>query len=527
MVWRDYRGDGKGAMDVGKFWGLATEVGEDGEQMNNEPVVMGEGGVTFAYVKHENVYLVASSRANANAAMLVTFLHSFASVLEQYFGGLEEESIRDNFVLVYELLDEVMDFGYPQFTEAKVLQEYIRTEAKKLTKREQSAPGAVTNAVSWRQEGIKYKRNEVYLDVMERITVVANSNGQVVHSHVDGTLQARAYLSGMPECKIGLNDRAMIEAQGRSTKRSRLVELEDIKFHQCVRLSRFDTDRTISFIPPDGKFELMSYRISGPLKPLIWIEPRVERTSRTRVDYLIRVRSDFKERNQATSLAIHVPVHQDAVDPSLKPSHGTATYSPESQCIVWNIKQMPGGKEYALRAHLTLPSTADDSVPPHGNKPIQLSFEVPYCTVSGTQVRTSLQTAISLERFCNALHGCYAGPLPQSRGKIRLHRDALGAVLDSQRHLRIPLLNHSHRFPPFTKLYLLSDPAKLLAHLVKYCKRLCAKRGANTSWGTLNLLFRLLTISSLAIYSAHLPTCDGLQVPLWRNWIARWSPIMR
>ena len=38
------------------------------------------------------------------------------------------------------------------------------------------------------------------------------------------------------------------------------VDLEDIKFHQCVKLNRFETDRTISFIPPDGNFDLMSYR---------------------------------------------------------------------------------------------------------------------------------------------------------------------------------------------------------------------------------------------------------------------------
>lgn len=38
---------------------------------------------------------------------------------------LEEESIRDNFVVIYELLDEMMDFGYPQTTESKILQEYV------------------------------------------------------------------------------------------------------------------------------------------------------------------------------------------------------------------------------------------------------------------------------------------------------------------------------------------------------------------------------------------------------------------
>ena len=57
----------------------------------------------------------------------------------------------------------------------------------------------------------------------------------------------------------GLNDKILFESTGRSKKKS--VELDDVKFHQCVRLSRFDNDRTISFIPPDGEFELMSYRL--------------------------------------------------------------------------------------------------------------------------------------------------------------------------------------------------------------------------------------------------------------------------
>ncbi len=48
----------------------------------------------------------------------------------------------------------------------------------------------------------------------------------------------------------------LFDNQGRSTK-NKSVDLEDIKFHQCVRLTRFENDRTISFIPPDGNFDLM------------------------------------------------------------------------------------------------------------------------------------------------------------------------------------------------------------------------------------------------------------------------------
>lgn len=44
-------------------------------------------------------------------------------VFTEYFKELEEESIQDNFVVVYELLDELMDFGFPQTTDSKILQE--------------------------------------------------------------------------------------------------------------------------------------------------------------------------------------------------------------------------------------------------------------------------------------------------------------------------------------------------------------------------------------------------------------------
>ena len=47
-------------------------------------------------------------------------MHKLCQVFAEYFKEVEEESIRDNFVIVYELLDEVMDYGSPQFTDSKV-----------------------------------------------------------------------------------------------------------------------------------------------------------------------------------------------------------------------------------------------------------------------------------------------------------------------------------------------------------------------------------------------------------------------
>ena len=74
------------------------------------------GEVTFVFIKYNNLILLSVTKTNANAALIFSFLHKLVAIFCEYFKELEEESIRDNFVLIYELLDEVMDFGYPQTT---------------------------------------------------------------------------------------------------------------------------------------------------------------------------------------------------------------------------------------------------------------------------------------------------------------------------------------------------------------------------------------------------------------------------
>jgi len=54
---------------------------------------------------------------------------------------------------------------------------------------------------------------QVFLDCIEQFNLMVNSKGVIVHSELKGTLQMKAYLSGMPECKLGLNDKTMFSRQ--------------------------------------------------------------------------------------------------------------------------------------------------------------------------------------------------------------------------------------------------------------------------------------------------------------------------
>ncbi|GAA57073.1 AP-1 complex subunit mu [Clonorchis sinensis] len=356
LIHRNYRGDVE-SNAIEKFLPIAMEREDEG---NLVPVLQ-LGEITFTYVKCNYLYLI----------------------FMEYFGEFEEESIRDNFVITYELLDEIMDFGYPQTTDTKILQEYITQQSHKLEAAPRP-PMAVTNAVSWRSENLKYRKNEVFLDVVESVNLLVSSTGVVLRSEIVGSIKLRVYLSGMPELRLGLNDKLRFENMGRG--RGKAVELEDVKFHQCVRLSRFENDRTISFIPPDGEFELMSYRLNTHVKPLIWVEAIIEKHAHSRMEYMVKAKAQFKRRSTANQVEIHVPVPSDVDSPRFKTTMGSAKYVPETNVVVWTIRSFPGGKEYILRASFGLPSVEREQEV-ESKPPISVRFEIPYFTVSGLQVQ--------------------------------------------------------------------------------------------------------------------------------------------
>lgn len=409
IISRNYRGDVPLTKAIETFSKYLTEVEEEVKkpifQVDTNGDVMesiedvgttGPGGETFIYIQHNNLYLCAVTRKNSNVALVVTFLYKLASVFRDYFGTFEEESIRDNFVCIYELLDETMDHGLPQSLDSTILRSFITQEGNRMAEDVKSKPPvALTNAVSWRSEGIKHKKNEIFLDVVEKLNLLVSANGTVLHSEILGAVKMKSFLSGMPELKLGLNDKLMFEATGRQSqaRTGKSVELEDIKFHQCVRLARFENDRTISFIPPDGEFDLMTYRLSTHVKPLIWVEAVVEPHKGSRIEYMIKTRSQFKSRSVANNVEIIIPVPPDVDSPSFKCSVGNVTYLPDRDAVVWNIKQFHGGREYLMRAHFGLPSiSASDSESKGKDEnswkaPIGVKFEIPYFTVSGIQVR--------------------------------------------------------------------------------------------------------------------------------------------
>src|SRR5690349_7129206 len=150
-----------------------------------------------------------------------------------------------------------------------------------------------TGATSWRRSDIKYRKNEAFVDVIEDVNLLMSATGTVLRADVNGQIVMRAYLSGTPECKFGLNDRltlgdASLEDDGRRTKAGKAVagtvSLEDCQFHQCVKLGKFDQERIISFVLPDGEFELMRYRATENVNLPFKVHAIVNEVNKTKVE---------------------------------------------------------------------------------------------------------------------------------------------------------------------------------------------------------------------------------------------------
>jgi AP-2 complex subunit mu-1 len=359
------------------------------------------GATSLLHVREGEIYLLAATKQNVNCCLVFELLNKLVTVFKSYFGGkFDEDRIRKNFVLIYELLDEILDYGYPQNTGTDALKLYItqgktrRTETE--TAQEEEKISKITVHVTgagpcpWRPQGLKYRRNELFIDVIESVNVLISAKGTILNANVSGQILMKSLLSGMPECKFGLNDRLLMAKEAREgmkkSRRTNGIELDDCTFHQCVRLGKFDSDRTISFIPPDGVFELMKYRTTENLHLPFKVFSTVTEIGATRAEAKVTVKANFNPKLFGQNVQVRIPAPKNTATCKVRVTAGKAGYKPEQEYIIWQIKRFPGGAEFSLSAELTLAASVSTEKA-WSRPPISLQFQVPMFTSSGLHVR--------------------------------------------------------------------------------------------------------------------------------------------
>ncbi|KAF5455873.1 hypothetical protein F2P56_025405 [Juglans regia] len=407
IVFRDYRGEvQKGSAEIFfrkvKFWK------EDGD--GDAPPIFNVDGVNYFHVKVAGLLFVATTRVNVSPSLVLELLQRIARVIKDYLGVLNEDSLRKNFVLVYELLDEVIDFGYVETTSTEVLKSYIFNEpimvdvtrlpslgpAAIFMQGTKRMPGtAVTKSVVANEPGGR-KREEIFVDIIEKISVTFSSSGYILTSEIDGTIQMKSYLTGNPEIRLALNDDLSIGRGGRSiydygsSYGSGAVILDDCNFHESVHLDSFEDDRTLTLVPPDGEFPVMNYRMTQEFKPPFRINTLIEEAGPLKAEVILKVRAEFSSNITANTILVQMPLptYTTRVSFELEPGAvgNTTDFKEANKRLEWSLKKIVGGSEHTLRAKLTFSQESHGNIVKESG-PVSMTFTIPMYNASRLQVK--------------------------------------------------------------------------------------------------------------------------------------------
>ncbi|QEU60161.1 Apm4 [Kluyveromyces lactis] len=411
-------------------------------QVINDPHVRSPiltlGSTTFQHVIRESsdnlpMWLVAVSRSNVDSSMIWEYLHKLYQLMEA-FGINDEDVLKDEFMLLYEILELTLENGIPQTTDlAQIIPRVSRKpiennttskstdlddflsgssilKAPKLSKRSSSSIALSSlSECPWRPSGLKYKKNEVYLDINEKITILVGKDGSIVKSFVDGSVDCVSHLSGMPLCQLGLNDTYSIHGNEKSElsivemmseydiKNKKAIPnaaagsviLEDCKFHQCVQLNKYEANRVIQFVPPDGPFQLMQYRVIDNINIPFNVIPEVEIVKNSILNYKVTLRSLYPSNVSAKDVTVKIPVPPTTIKCDFNVSGGKCKYDAGEKCMIWKYNKYKGSTENTLSAKVAIPATSHDlsDLLRWSRPPISMGFEIVMFSNSGLVVR--------------------------------------------------------------------------------------------------------------------------------------------
>ncbi|EDO33069.1 predicted protein, partial [Nematostella vectensis] len=398
LIYRDYRGEtAKGSPEI-----FYKKIRSTKEKL---PPIFNVEGLNFIFIKRNGLFFVCTSKFNLSSAFAVEVLSRVCNLCKDYCGIINEEAIKCNLPLIYELLDEVLDFGYVQATSTEALKAYVFNQPELVENSGQSVwqcsggnvygtermslPSTAAN-----KPVVPHKTNEIFVDLLERLTVLISPNGSILRSDIDGCIQMKSFLTGSPDVRIALTEDLTVgNADMPSQVSSMGVKLADCNFHKSVNLDEFESSRTLSVLPPDGEFTVMSYRVAGELEttlPFSIITFVDENEEARYIEVMLKLRCNIPSSSSSNNIIVRVPVPKSTERYILSHDVGHAGHSAEyktaEKLLLWQVKSIRGGAEVAINIKLKLKDKAKSARKELG--PVSLDFEIPMYICSGLQIRS-------------------------------------------------------------------------------------------------------------------------------------------
>ena len=158
--------------------------------------------------------------------------------------------------------------------------------------------------------------------------------------------------------------------------------LDDVSFHPCVRYNRFEQHKVVSFVPPDGSFKLMNYRVKGQLQLPIYVKPQMS-WSQNGGKVSVMVGTKNTGGKQVEECVITIPFPKTVANANLTVNHGSFHYDDITKVCKWNIGKIPANKSPLLEGNVTLPPGA---TVPDANPSLSAEFKIVMFSASGLKI---------------------------------------------------------------------------------------------------------------------------------------------
>nr|XP_060627737.1 AP-4 complex subunit mu-1-like [Anolis sagrei ordinatus] len=402
LLYKDFRGEGHPGL-VEDFFRKVTALPPD-----QAPVFMEAcpPGLHFAHVRHGGLYFVATIPSKASPFAALEFLNRLAALLRDSCGALDERSVSLNFALLYELLDELLDYGYVQSTAPEVLRNFLQVEPVlgprfslldlssvglfgADTQQSKVAPSSAAARPALSLRGEQGSRPEVFLDLVERLTVIIAANGTPMKVDIQGEIRLKSFFPNCSEMRVGLSEEFCVgkmELRGYGTA----VRVDECSFHSSVRLDEFERSRVLRVTPSQGELTLMQYQLADhcPTALPFHLFPTVHHDLPSgRVQVYLKLRCDLPPKSHAVNVHVHLPVPKAVLSLSqeLSSPEQTAALQTSTKSVEWVVPRIQGGSQLSALFKLEVPGLSRGGLRELG--PANLSFEVPAFACSGLQIR--------------------------------------------------------------------------------------------------------------------------------------------
>ncbi|KAM3403761.1 hypothetical protein ACQJBY_007091 [Aegilops geniculata] len=279
-------------------------------------------------------------------------------------------------LMAIEILDEMMDNGFPLTTEPNILKELVaqpnmvskmlNVMTGKSSTIGSKLPDATASFVPWRTTIVKDASNEVYVNIVEELDACVNREGVLVKCEAYGEIEVNSSLPGLPELTLSFANPTIIN---------------DVRFHPCVRFRPWESNQILSFVPPDGQFKLMSYRVKKLKTTPIYVKPQLSSDSgNCRVHVMVGIRNDPGKPIDSIIVQFQLPPLIASAD--LTANHGTVDILADQTCV-WTIGHIPKDKAPSVSGNLRL---EEGLAHLHAFPIFQVKFRIMGAALSGLQI---------------------------------------------------------------------------------------------------------------------------------------------